>query len=548
MKNIIEKAIQGDKKAFEKLYEISKKQVYFTCLGIVKNKSDAEDITQEVYITILKNLSELSNAESFQAWANRIAVTKSLKFIRKNHDYSLDEELEKNSIADEELILPDDYVSNKAKRQIIMYIIMNKLSDVQRQTIILHYFDDFKVAEISKAMECPVGTVTYRLSSARKLIKSEVLAYEKKNNDKLHALVPFSLEIFLKKQSEIISLPPLKLRFTKYSGFSATAVSKTVFATAIPKIAIAVAVPVIAAGGITTAIKLSDKNNTVPSTVEYTQSIAENIENTDTIITTEETTEISATVTTTKSTDTATTLRTTATSTSISMSTSTSITTTTTEEIITEIYTEAPEIYYTQIESFTEASEPEIYYSEVSETEIPMKTTVTTTETTVSYDDILEKAESYQEKFFEHLEIRETSDYNLPTEEKYQLVKSIYAEVESLILHDNEYYQRYINVIPELEANRYGYTDAPDDYYYNPTTVYDIQGRAFEELLNSEYDFIKNQIPEEDFIKLEESQAKWKEDKENFINILPVIASPHVEYATAEMNKFRCLVLMLYLE
>jgi len=545
MKNIIEKAIKGDRKSFEKLYEISKKQVYFTCLGIVKNKSDAEDITQEVYITVLKKLSELSAPESFQAWINRIAVTKSLKFVRKSREASLDEELEKNGIADEELILPDDYISNKEKRQIIMNIIMNKLSDVQRQTVILYYFDNFKVAEISKAMECPVGTVTYRLSSARKLIKSEVLSYEKKNNDKLHALVPFSLEIFLKKQSETIDIPIVKIKIPKHSRISVKSASKAVFATAIPKTALALTIPVIAVGGIT-AVKLSEKNNTVPSAVEYTETIAENIKNTDTIITTEETTETSTTA---KSTDTTTTLITTATITSISTSTSTSITTTITEEMITEAYTEAPEIYYTQTESFTETSEPEIYYSEVSETEIPMETTVTTTETTVLYDDILEKAESYQEKFFEYLEIRETPDYNnLSTEEKYQLVNSIYAEVESLIPQDNEYYQRYINVIPELEANHYGYIDVPDDYYYNPTTVHDMQGRAFEELLNSEYEFIKNQIPEENFIKLEESQAKWKEDKENFINILPVIASPHVEAATAEMNKFRCLVLMLYLE
>lgn len=522
MKNIIEKAIKGDKKSFEKLYEISKKQVYFTCLGIVKNKSDAEDITQEVYITVLKKLSELSEPESFQAWINRIAVTKSLKFIRKNRETSLDEELEKYSIADEELILPDDYVSNKEKRRIIMNIIMNKLSEVQRQTVILYYFDDFSVAEISKAMECPIGTVTYRLSSARKLIKSEVLSYEKKNNDKLHVLVPFSLGTFLKKQSETIYIPSIKIKIPKYFGVSMASVSKT---------ALALSIPVIAVGGITTAVKLSDKNSTVPAALEYTEPIAENIKNTDTIITTKKITVTSTSVTTTKSTDTATTLRTTSTTAKPTTSTSTS-TTTTTEEIITEIYTEAPEIYY----------------SEVSEAEIPPETTVTTTETTVSYDDILEKTESYQEKFFEHLEIRETTDYLLASEEKYQLVNSIYYEVESLISQDNEYYQRYINVIPELEANHYGYIDVPDDYYYNPTTVYDIQSRAFEELLNSEYDCIKNQIPEEDFIKLEESQAKWKEDRENFINILPVIASPHIEYATAEMNKFRCLVLMLYLE
>lgn len=503
MKNIIEKAVKGDKKAFEKLYEISKNQVYFTCLGIVKNKSDAEDITQEVYITVLKKLSTLSDSDSFQAWINRIAVTKSLKFIKKNHYDSLEEKLEKESIPDEELVLPDDYVSSKEKRQIVMDIIMNSLSDVQRQTVILYYFDDFSTADISKAMKCPIGTVTYRLSSARKLIKSEVLEYERKNGDRLHILVPFSLGTFLKKQSESVSVPPLNPKIP--AGISVS-VSKAV---------IALAVPVIAIGGIT-ALKISDKNETVPSVSEHTEFIAENIENPDIIISNTATSE---TITTTITTTTITT--TTAVSSEIQSITETA-------EIIEEIYTEVPEVYYTDTEIPTDISEPEF----------TTETTVTTTENINPYDSILENIDSYQEIFFEYLE----KEYNS---------ENIYIEVENAVSQDNEYYQRYVNVIPELEANRYGYENAPDDYYYNPVTVYDQQYRAFEELLNSEYDYIKNHIPDEDFSRLEKSQEKWIQNRDNFINnVLPFngdYAFPQVGNARAELDKFRCLLLLLYL-
>lgn len=80
---------------------------------------------------------------------------------------------------DSELI-PDDYADSEEKRRIIMNIIDTALTDEQRQTIILFYFDMMSVAEIAEIMECSVGTVTSRLSAARKKIREAVLIYEKK--------------------------------------------------------------------------------------------------------------------------------------------------------------------------------------------------------------------------------------------------------------------------------------------------------------------------------------------------------------------------------
>lgn len=64
------------------------------------------------------------------------------------------------------------------------------LSDVQYQTIILHYFDELSVAEIAELMECGEEAVKSRLRYARAKIKEEVLRYEKKNNDRLFVFVP----------------------------------------------------------------------------------------------------------------------------------------------------------------------------------------------------------------------------------------------------------------------------------------------------------------------------------------------------------------------
>ncbi|MGN0612629.1 MAG: RNA polymerase sigma factor [Porcipelethomonas sp.] len=176
----------------------------------MKNESDAEDLVQETFFTVMMKLPTLSDANSFQAWVNRIAVNKCKNFLSGKSTVSFDEKFTEtgDDLPDEEISLPDEYVANEEKRKIIMDIIMSSLSDVQRQTVIMYYYDEMTTAEISQAMNCPIGTVTYRLSSARKVIKEEILRYEKVSKDRLHSVsaVPF-LTSLLRAEAENLHIP-----------------------------------------------------------------------------------------------------------------------------------------------------------------------------------------------------------------------------------------------------------------------------------------------------------------------------------------------------
>lgn len=68
----------------------------------------------------------------------------------------------------DEGFIPEEYVSNDAKRKIIMDIIDTVLTEEQRRSVILYYFDMLTVPEIAEVMNCTTGTVTSRLSAARK--------------------------------------------------------------------------------------------------------------------------------------------------------------------------------------------------------------------------------------------------------------------------------------------------------------------------------------------------------------------------------------------
>ncbi len=276
IENLVNKAIEGDSDAYTKLYNMSRRQVYFTCLGLLKNEADAEDMMQETFFTVMTKLPELRSKNSFQAWVNRIAVNKCKDFLSKKADFSYEEafELTDNEPEDEELTLPDEYVENEEKRKIIMNIIMNSLSDVQRQAIIMYYYDQMTSAEIAEEMVYPPGTVAYRLSSARKVIEKEVLKYEKISKESLHAVLPVPFLTMLlnaveKSEATRFHLPDIDfssaLQTASNISSAVTSFTSATLPTAVTAAAGAVGIKTIAAiaaiviGGGATAYYVSDK-------------------------------------------------------------------------------------------------------------------------------------------------------------------------------------------------------------------------------------------------------------------------------------------------
>ncbi len=197
---LVQKALNGDSAAFDALYAETNKAVFFICIGFLKNEEDARDITQEVYITAFEKLGTLESPEKFGAWIKRIAVNKCKNFLVKKNahlEQSIDSEENVTELVDENF-LPEEYAENAEKRRIVMEIVRNVLSDTLYQTVMMFYFDELSIAEIAEIMDCPEGTVKYRLNAARAKIKKGVLDYEKKNDEKLYAVagIPFLARLF----------------------------------------------------------------------------------------------------------------------------------------------------------------------------------------------------------------------------------------------------------------------------------------------------------------------------------------------------------------
>lgn len=259
----------GDQAALGEIYERTSRYVYFTCIGFVKNEQDAADISQEVYLTVMQQIGTLEDTAKFLPWLNRITVNKCRNHLAKKTPVLMEEDtLEECLPETEEAFLPEEYVESREKREIVLQIMRSSLSDVLYQTILLYYFNEMTVPEIAEAMDCPAGTVTYRLSAARAKIKEGVLHYEEKHDEKLYGLTAllFFGRLFTAEAAEL-AVPGLPEGIPGAGSTEAVAVKaaekgvKTMFKTLKAKCIAGLLALAVVGGGITAAVVLGGGND-----------------------------------------------------------------------------------------------------------------------------------------------------------------------------------------------------------------------------------------------------------------------------------------------
>ena len=149
----------------EKLYGYAIKRTY--------SRDEADDLAQEILSTIVAQFPKLKTPDSFEPWLWGIArnVTKSFRrsMGKRREIYSFD------SLEDlDDLTYEDNYVFENEEIYHSLRYRIAMLSDIYRNIIILHYYDGLSVEQISQKLNIPHGTITWRLSEARKKNKKGV--------------------------------------------------------------------------------------------------------------------------------------------------------------------------------------------------------------------------------------------------------------------------------------------------------------------------------------------------------------------------------------
>lgn len=187
-------AQNGDAEAMDRIIADVRDGVYYTCLRILKNEANAEDVTQDVLFAIYRKLGTLKEPGTYVGWVHRMTANRCKDLLMKS-DHEIF--LASDAIDDDPFVVfedvdeqsvPDKAIDNAETQRMILELV-DTLPDEQRVCVTLFYYNEMKTREIADALGIPEGTVKSRLNYARKAIREGVGKYEKQGI-RLYGLSP----------------------------------------------------------------------------------------------------------------------------------------------------------------------------------------------------------------------------------------------------------------------------------------------------------------------------------------------------------------------
>lgn len=169
--DLIKGCIEGDSRMQEELYKKFAPKMYAVCLRYAGNNDDAQDLLQEGFIKVFRNLTKFRHEGSFEGWMRRVFVNTSIEqYRRKVHLNSISEQ--------EERIIEDSSVSvldQLAERDIVQLV--RELSPGYRAVFNLYVIEGYSHKEIADMLQISEGTSKSQLARAKSILQKKVTAY-----------------------------------------------------------------------------------------------------------------------------------------------------------------------------------------------------------------------------------------------------------------------------------------------------------------------------------------------------------------------------------
>ena len=183
---LVRRAQKEDMLAYDLLVRRYQERIYATVYHMTSNHEDANDLTQETFIKAFRALKSFKGDSSFYTWIYRIAVNKTINFLkqRKNRVLLSLNDMDFNAENDPDLVA---LISERTPRRDLnlselqekLNAAMQKLSEHHRMVVVLHDIQGLSHEEIGEIMDCNVGTVRSRLFYARQQLQAYLSDYLK---------------------------------------------------------------------------------------------------------------------------------------------------------------------------------------------------------------------------------------------------------------------------------------------------------------------------------------------------------------------------------
>jgi RNA polymerase sigma-70 factor (ECF subfamily) len=179
---LVNQCKSGDQAAFKELVERYQRKVYQIALGMLRNREDALDMTQEAFIRVHKYLDHFKGSSNFYTWVYRIAVNLCIDHLRKDEKMqTIDYDDSKEHGESDALLFPRDHETNpvdvldrKELRKKIQKA-LEALSPTHRAIIIMREVEDLSYSEMAEIMRCSKGTIMSRLFHARRRLQQALI-------------------------------------------------------------------------------------------------------------------------------------------------------------------------------------------------------------------------------------------------------------------------------------------------------------------------------------------------------------------------------------
>lgn len=183
-KEIIEGIAENNRLAFKYLVDTYSNMVYSTCYSFLHNADDADDISQEVFTEVYLSVDKFRGDAKVSTWLYRIAVNKSLNYLRKNKRkkmlrsieafFTSDSESEATEIEDSETANAENRLEQKETGKIIRKAI-NELAENQRIAFTLLKYQDMSYKEIAEIMNMSLSSIESLIFRARKSLQKKLI-------------------------------------------------------------------------------------------------------------------------------------------------------------------------------------------------------------------------------------------------------------------------------------------------------------------------------------------------------------------------------------
>lgn len=163
---LVARAKNGDAEALQTLLQQEKEKLYKMAYVYVQNKDDALEVFQETVYQVIKSIATLKNDNYFSTWVTRILINTAIVFLRKKQGI---------------VPLSQDILENmgepwrvKKDEQLDLLEAMGEIEEKYKTVLLLRFYEDYSIVQISKFLNCPEGTVKTNIRRGLAALKKKM--------------------------------------------------------------------------------------------------------------------------------------------------------------------------------------------------------------------------------------------------------------------------------------------------------------------------------------------------------------------------------------